>query len=156
MDLGSSWTYLPWVGVALFVIVRQFLPRPISEKTLVVMPVIAGLIGLQWVFKTPPDGPTAVSLITVNLALGVALGLARGATLKVWQTSAGTWMSRGGGVTLVLWLLAVGARIALAVSFPGAVPLIELPLFLAVTFAAQNLILWLRTQGEHGSAEQAG
>jgi hypothetical protein len=46
MDLGSPWTYLPWVGVALFVIGRQFLPMPISEKTLVVMPVIAGLIRL--------------------------------------------------------------------------------------------------------------
>jgi hypothetical protein len=34
-------------------------------------------------FKTPPDGLTAVSLITVSLALNVALGLARGATLKV-------------------------------------------------------------------------
>jgi hypothetical protein len=156
MDLGQSWTYLLWVGVAVFLIVRQFRPKPISEKTLVMLPLIGGLIGLQALARTPPDSLAAVTLISVNLALGAVLGLARGASSKVWRTSAGTWVSRGGVLTLVLWLAAVGARIGLAVSFPGALPLSELPLFLAVTFGAQNLVLWLRTEGRDGSAVQAG
>jgi hypothetical protein len=156
MDLGSSWTYLLLGALALFLIGRQFVARPVSEKRLLALPLIAGVIGLQALVKTPPDGLAATGLITLTVVLAALLGVARATTVKVWQTTSGTWMSRGGALTLLLWVVAVGARVALALLFRGALPPAEVPLSLAATFAAQNLVLWLRRQGGTRQAVQAG
>jgi hypothetical protein len=154
MDLGSSWTYLLLGALALFLIGRQFVARPVSEKRLLALPLIAGVIGVQELVNTPPDGVQAAGLITLTV-LAALLGIARATTVKIWQTASGTWMSRGGTLTLLLWVVAVGARVALALLSRRALPPAEVPLSLAATFAAQNLVLWLRTQGWTRHAVQA-
>jgi hypothetical protein len=156
VDLGSSWSYLLLAAVAVFFIARQFVASPVRERALVALPLIAGLIGVQALVKAPPQSLAAAALIIVNLGLAAVLGVARGATLKVWRARSGTWMFRGGTLTLLLWLAAIGIRIAGALVFPAAMSFGELPLFLAVTFGAQNLLLWLRMKGGEGGAIEAG
>jgi hypothetical protein len=134
-------------ALAVFVIVRQFTPQLIRARALLVVPLVAGYFGLQALTRTPPDGVLAIALLAANLAVAVGLGALRGATIRVWRDAAGAWTSQGTVLTLGLWLALIAVRVAMAVLAHGALPVQEIALFVAATFVAQNLIVWLRTQG---------
>jgi hypothetical protein len=144
--LSSPLSPLLLVAVAVFVIVRQLAPQAIRPRSLLVVPLVAGYLGFQGLTGAPPAGVLAIGLLAVNLVLAVGLGALRGATMRVWQSASGAWMSQGTLVTLGLWLALIAVRLAMAVLDRGALPLQEIGLVVAATFGAQNLIVWLRTQ----------
>jgi hypothetical protein len=144
--LSSPLSPLLLAAVAVFVIVRQFAPQAIRPRSLLVVPLVAGYLGFQGLSSAPPAGVLAIGLLAVNLALAVGLGAVRGATIRVWRSASGAWMSQGTLLTLGLWLALIAVRVAMAVLARGALPLQEIGLFVAATFGAQNLVVWLRTQ----------
>jgi hypothetical protein len=138
---------LIWAAVAVVVIGRQFVPRAIRPAALVVLPLVLGAVGLQAVVEAPPQNLLAFAIFAVDAVAGVGLGLARGASVRVWRTADGVWMRQGTPLTLGLWVASIAIRVGLAAIDRTAVPLNEITFFLALTFAAQNLVLWLRTGG---------
>ncbi len=102
---------------------------------------------MQSLATTPPDGLVATVLLGLNVALGAAFGLARGATVRVWRDVAANWMTQGTFVTLGLWVAAIAARIGLGFLGQGLPSKGSIALFVGVTFGAQGLVVWLRMQG---------
>src|SRR5215471_11463113 len=103
MEILSN--YLIWAAAAVGVIGRQFLPRAVNPLWLLGAPLVVGYFGVEAVLKTPPETALATALFAANLAAAVALGLARGASSRVWRAADGTWMQRGTLLTLGLWVL---------------------------------------------------
>jgi hypothetical protein len=141
-----SWRLI-WVAAAIVVVGRQFLPRTVNPLWLLGTPLVMGYFGVQAVLKTPPETALATALFAANLAAAVALGLARGASSRLWRAADGTWMQRGTLLTLGLWVLSVAVRVGLGLAGHLEAELNTVVLFLAVTFGAQNLVVWLRTGG---------
>jgi hypothetical protein len=89
-----------------------------------------------------------VAFLAVNLAVGLAAGVWRGTTFRIW-IDAGVTMTRGTAVTLVAWGVLIAIRLPFAfvshaARYPQGLVIGELLLALAVTFAAQNVVIWLR------------
>jgi hypothetical protein len=143
--MGILSNYLIWAAVAVFFIVRQFMPTAIRTGSLVLVPLVMACFGVQAVVQTPPETLPAVTVFALDAVAGVVLGLARGASTKVWQSADGTWMRSGTALTLGLWIVSIAARVGLGFLGHGAVSFNEITFFLALTFGAQNLVVWLRT-----------
>jgi hypothetical protein len=128
-------------------IARQMHAHPVTPGGLVKLPVIFAAIGLLG-FGTdsiPVDGP-ALSYLGVSLALSVGLGLWRGAVIPVWQDADGTTIAQGNRTTLALWVALIASKVALgtAASLTGVFPgehAGEIFVFIAISFAAQNLVV---------------
>lgn len=131
---------------AALVIARQFLPRPVRAGSLVVVPLVAGVLGLQALASSPPAGALAVGLLVANLLVGAAMGVVRAVTVRLWRDASGTWMMQGTLLTFVCWLLSIAVKVGLGVAGHGF-PTNEIALFVAVTFGAQYLVVWLRMNG---------
>lgn len=133
-----------------FVLYRQMSAQPLRPRRLVLLPAVLGFFAVQQLGRQQ----IAVSLGTVmflvlNLALGLAAGIWRGTTFRLW-TEAGVVMTKGTVVTLLTWGVLIGIRLLFALaghvaSFPQGLMIGELLLALAVTFAAQNVVIWLRS-----------
>lgn len=145
MEILNS--YLLWAAAAVFFIGRQLVPAAIRPATLLGLPLVIGFFGIQAVVKAPPETPLALAVFSADVAAAALLGLARGATMRIWRAADGTWMRRATPVTLGLWAVSIAVRLALGLAGHGQVPLETITFFLAITFAAQNLVTWLRMRG---------
>lgn len=137
------------LGIALgtFAIIRQFQARLLSARTLLVIPAI--LIVAGWSGVAHLTTAQAVVFFALNLVAAAGLGLWRGTTIRLW-TSAGQVWQQSTVATGMLWLAAIGVRVALTVLGVVAGLSIgqmtaELPILLGATLGAQNLVLWLRS-----------
>jgi hypothetical protein len=146
--------YLPTVVVGaalvLFIIYRQLIRRPIEARQLVVLPVVLAALGLINLNHEPPTASAAVVALVASLVSAVVFGLARGFSTRVWQDAGGV-LRQGTPVTLALWIVGIALRIGIGAlahraGVAQSVTVGELPLFLGVTLAAQNLVIWMRAQ----------
>jgi hypothetical protein len=146
--------YLPTVVIGavlvLFIIYRQLVRRPVEGRQLVVLPLVLAVLGLYNLNRQPPAASAAVIALVASLATAVVLGLARGLSMRVWQ-DAGSVLRQGAPITAALWIIAIALRIAIGAiahraGVAQSVTFGELPLFLGVTLAAQNLVIWMRAQ----------
>jgi hypothetical protein len=133
--------------VAVFLIARQFAPRSINPLWMLGVPLVAGYLGVQALAGSPPAGVTALALLAVNLGLGAAMGLLRGATVRIWQDPARGWMTQGTVLTFVLWLVTIGLKVGFGLADHAAFSTGEIGLLAGVTFGAQNLAVWARMAG---------
>lgn len=136
-----------WVALAVFVIVRQFLPRTIRPALMVGLPAIAGFLGLRALAAAPPAGPEAVVLLGLDLVLSAAMGVVRGFTMRVWRDPVRGWMMQGTAVTFVCWLVSIGLRAGLGAAAHQTFSTNGIELVVAATFGAQALVVWARTAG---------
>ena len=150
MEIMDS--YLLSGAIAVFFIVRQFMAAAITPRSLLVLPLIMGHFGVQAIIKTPPETTLAVTVFAVNAVAGVVLGLVRGASTKVWRALDGSWMRQGTLLTLALRVVSIAVRVGIGVASRGATPLDTITFFLAITFAAQNLAVWMRMGGARAVA----
>ncbi len=137
-----------YVILIAFVLYRQMTRQPLRPRRLVLLPAVLGLFALQQLSRQrlPTDFSTAAFLV-VNVVVSLGLGLWRGTTFRVW-TDAGLVVTKGTVATLVSWGVLIAIRIPFAftshvLTFQGLV-IGELLLALAITFAAQNAVLWAR------------
>jgi hypothetical protein len=137
------------LAVLVFFIVRQFGTRPVVSRWTVIIPLVLAYLGFQGLLSL--DG-TGWVLLGVNLVLGVVLGLARGATFRVWVNEHGKALMRGTGLTLAFWAATVAARVGMVIverqmGLGAAVTSnTETMLPAAATLGAQVLIVYLRSQ----------
>ena len=136
--------------IALFVF-RQFSTRRVASRWAVGLPLVLAYFGLQSVGQLDSIGWL---LLGINVSLGVALGFARAATLRIWTGEQGEALMRGTALTLVLWLATIAVRAVMSIAevklgFGATVATgAESLLPAAVTIGAQSLVAYLRAQDQ--------
>ena len=136
---------LPWS------VWRQMHEHEITPRGLLKLPVIFAAIGLLGAKHSDiPSSDAAAVAMSISLAMSVGLGVARGAVIPVWR-DAGSWLSQGNRLTITLWIALIAGKVALGVvsSVTGWFPQTsagEVFLFLAISFAAQNLVIARRVE----------
>jgi hypothetical protein len=115
-----------------------------------VLPLVLAVLGLNNLINQPPRMSAAITSLVASLAIAVVFGLARGLSMRVWE-DAGSVMRQGTPLTAALWIIAILLRIGIGAiarraGVAQSVTFGELPLFLGVTLAAQNLVIWKRAQ----------
>lgn len=134
-----------------FVLYRQMSALPLRARALVLLPTVLGLLGLQQLSKQSLAGDWgSAALLVVGLVVGLAAGLWRGTTFRVWR-DAGPVMVKGTGMTLVTWAVLIVVRLPFAflgftANHSQGLVASELLLALAVTFAAQNAVVLARAK----------
>ena len=138
-----------YVALIGFVLYRQMTAQPLNGRRLVILPAVLGLFALQQLsHQQLAASGSAVAILVIGVAVGVAAGVWRGSTFRIWTLN-GTAMVQGTWLTLVAWAVLILVRLPLAyyghlVNEPQGLVVGELLLALAVTFAAQNVALWSR------------
>lgn len=140
-----------YLALIAFVLYRQMSAQPLRGRRLVLFPAALGLIGLQQLARQPLAMDVGgVALLVAGLVIGLAAGLWRGTTFRVWA-DAGRVMVKGTAMTLVTWAVLIVIRLPFAflgqtANHPQGFVVGELLLALAVTFAAQNVMVWARVK----------
>jgi hypothetical protein len=126
-------------------ITMQVIRKSVSVKRLVLLPagftVLAVASDHGWTQRL--SSPITVFFFGLGLLLAVGMGLVRSATMKVWRAEAG-WVSKGGPLTVATWFATIALRVAvMLVAVQAGAPegAGEIMLFVAVTLAAQNLVI---------------
>lgn len=88
------------VGWILF---KQVQPAPVKLRLLVIVPVVLAYFGITTTAAKTWSNPTDLLLIVVGAVISVALGVPRGATIRVWVDEDGRWWRQGSKATLALW-----------------------------------------------------
>jgi hypothetical protein len=148
-----------YAALILFAIYRQFATQKALSLGLLVIPALVAFAAVQAFGAQgfPSTSAANLALIGVNGALGVATGVWRGYTFKIWSASDGTLWRKGTWWTLANWLLLVALRISVAFfavheGMRQAEMTGDLLVSLFLTFAAQNLVVWFRSQSIAGAA----
>jgi len=136
--------------LVIFIIYQQLRTRPITSRQLVVLPLILAGLGIVNISHQPPASAAADTALAASVITGVLFGVARGITTKIWW-SEGVMMRKGTGITLALWIVGIGLRLVIGLiarrnGVAVSVTTGEIPLFLGITLAAQNLLIWLHAQ----------
>lgn len=137
--------------VVIRVVGRQVRGSMVTQKSLVVMPLIlvaVGLLTARDAFSTATPGELAFFVFDV-VAL-VLIGLARGASTHLSQREGGLYQ-KGTGLTLALWLVTIAIRVGAgllgsAMGLNGSLTSTALLLTFGLTIAAQNVAVYLRAQ----------
>ncbi|MEU0092269.1 hypothetical protein [Kribbella sp. NPDC006257] len=140
--------------VVLRVIGRQLRGSMVTQKSLVVMPLIliaVGLFSARDAFGTASVGE--IAFFVFDVAVLIVLGFARGASTQLTQRDGGLHQ-KGTGLTLALWLITIGIRVAAgflggAIGLNGALTSAALLLTFGLSIAAQNVAVYLRAQRLH-------
>ena len=138
------------IAAALLVLTvyRQMRTQPIQPRPLIVPPAILVVFGFYTIQGHPPNSAAAGVALGSSAITALAFGVARGVTTTIWLDHGGA-MRKGTTTTLMLWIAAIAVRIAIGfVARHSGVPynltFSEIPLFLGLTLAAQNVVIWLR------------
>ncbi|HEX6507748.1 MAG TPA: hypothetical protein VF221_08970 [Chloroflexota bacterium] len=133
-----------------FVVYQQMRTRSIQSRQLIVVPVFLALLGIINLQKHPPDSTAASVALAASVLTAIVFGVGRGVTVQIWRAG-DVLMRKGTAATLVLWVVGIALRIVIGIvagrsGVPTSVTTGELPLFLGITLAAQNVLIWLRSQ----------
>lgn len=136
--------------IVVFIVYQQMRTRPMQPMQLVAVPAFLALLGVLNLEKHPPDSAAAAVALGASVVTAIVFGFGRGVTIQVWHASAAL-MRKGTTATLVLWVVGIALRIAIGIvagraGVPTSVSTGELPLFLGITLAAQNVLIWVRGQ----------
>ncbi len=140
---------------------RQMHVNDVTPSGLVKLPLIFAAIGILGfgLGSIPTDGP-AVAYLAVSVGVSVALGIWRGVILPVWTNAQGQLVSQGNRATLALWIVLLATKVVMGTVasitgwFPGE-HAGEIFLFIALSFAAQNVVVARRTQGRLTAVQPA-
>jgi hypothetical protein len=133
------------VVVVAVLIARQIRPRRARETSGLRIGAILGVIGLfeiSGAIKGHTLGAGTVAWLIGSLLVGGTLGAARAATVTIWRASDGTAWRKGTVLTAILWLVSLGAHLAMEVGIDGSTKIAglgaaSLLLYLAVTLGVQ-------------------
>ena len=152
-------------GLLVFLIIlplaiwRQMRPHRVTIQRLAILPAIFLVLGVAGTATGEmPTDAEAIAYLVVSAAIGIGFGAWRGVIIPVWH-DAGDWYEQGNARTLTLWGVMLGLKLALAAIvsaadiYPGEHPG-ELYIFIAISFAVQELIVARRTiwSGEAAAA----
>ncbi|MEW1860398.1 hypothetical protein AB0399_08465 [Streptomyces sp. NPDC088194] len=96
-----------------YVLARRIIGEALEAGPVLAAPVVLGVLGLVTVRDARPAGGATVALIAASCLLGVAVGLARGLTVRLGTRDGARSMRYGAG-SLLLWLLGAAFQVALS------------------------------------------
>jgi hypothetical protein len=110
-------TTLLILAVAVYMIARQFMKRPITGKSLLILPAlityytytnIVGELAQPLVNET-----VLVVLMLLGLGIGGVIGVVRGRLARVWfDARTNTTYAKGSTITIVIWLVTLVFKVA--------------------------------------------
>ncbi|WKU48216.1 hypothetical protein Q3V23_31460 [Streptomyces sp. VNUA116] len=131
------------VGITVFILIRQFTTREVNNRMYFW---IAILIARGCV----PPGPSrltaaGLSFFAAAMVISVIFGWLRAATMPMWKDGTGRVFRKGGGMTLLLWVLTVVVRLGLGLvaetGFGEPFNIDALWMGMGVTLAAQQWVM---------------
>ena len=138
-----------YVALIGFILFRQMSGVSLNPRRLILLPGLMAVFAIQQLSRqTLTLDVSTIAFLVASLAVSLLAGIWRGTTFRVWS-EAGVVMTKGTAATLIAWGVLIAIRIPLAAAsqaakFAQGVVIGELLLALAVTFAAQNAVIWLR------------
>jgi hypothetical protein len=132
-----------------WVLYRQTIARPVTARSLVILPGILVVIGLAAISNIGGGklSTTAVTYLALDVVSSVALGALRGCFVRVFERDGVMWR-QGGAVTIALWIVAIGVRIVIGIlasnAGVGNVSNAALEVAFGVSLLAQNGVVALR------------
>jgi hypothetical protein len=134
-----------------WVLLKQVQPAPVKPRLLVIVPVVLAYFGVTTTAAKTWSNSADLVLIVVGAVVSVALGVPRGATIRVWVDDDGRWCRQGSKATLALWGALFVARgglfvVAQATGHQAASGTGPLLFALALSFAAQNAVIAVRVR----------
>jgi hypothetical protein len=155
MNVNTAANILLIAAAVVWILAKQVRPAPVKTRLLVLAPLIMAYFGIKDTPTSTWKDGSDLAFIAIGALCSIALGLWRGTTIRVWRESDGGWWRAGSKHTLYLWgaLLVVRGILAGAADATGhkaADGLGPILFSLALSFAAQNLVIGTRMSG--GSA----
>ena len=139
------------IGAAVvgLLVVRQMRARPVREGSAARISVVLAVIGIIEISdaaKGHSVGTGTWAWIVGSMVVGGGFGVVRAFSTKVWRTQDGSAMSQGTVLTAVLWVVSLGAHLAMEVGIDNSTKVTgigasSLLLYLAVTLGAQREVL---------------
>ncbi|WP_026416894.1 hypothetical protein [Actinomadura oligospora] len=129
---------------------RQLTARRIDEARMYTLPVVLVIVGVaQGGLIDRAHVVLSVGLLGVEALVALLLGAMRAATMRLWREPDGSLWRRGGGLTVVAWIVSITVRAGLL----GIAYLVgvrtgsgNLIAFLGVSLLAQYAILDVRSR----------
>lgn len=146
-------------AAVVWILWKQIQPAPVKTRLLVLAPLVMGYFGIRNTPGSTWSSAADVTLILVGAVFAIVLGLARGATIRVWRERDGRVWRQGSRMTLLLWgalllVRVIMAGVAVGTHHKAADGLGPILLSLAVSFAAQNVVTGLRMSALAGAAPE--
>ncbi|MBO0706968.1 MAG: hypothetical protein J2P44_01295 [Candidatus Dormibacteraeota bacterium] len=148
--------YAIYAAIAVFVIYRQLAPRQVrGAGGTFILPFVLTAYGAYSLLQSPPGAATTYLLLAGELALAAVAGVARGLTIRFWTDRQGVLMQRGTWLTLVIWALFIGIRVATYALAGGALATPALMLSVGASLLVQAGVTYLRSQAllQHPGAQ---
>lgn len=136
-------------AAVVWILARQVRAEQLKPRLLVVAPILLGYFGFRSMVASDLRSGVDLALLTVSAAASIGLGVWRGTTIRVWRDATGRWWRQGSWRTLALWgalFVVRGATyaVAAATGHREASSLGLMLVFLGLSFAAQNAVLFAR------------
>lgn len=137
------------LALVVWVLYRQTIARPVTARSLWLLPGILVVIGLAAISNVNKGNlsTTAITYLALDLVSSIALGALRGCFVKVFARDGVMWR-QGGLITIALWVVAIGVRIVIAIlasnAGVGNVSNAALEVAFGVSLLAQNGVVVLR------------
>src|SRR5579863_4874030 len=99
-----------------WVLYRQTIARPVSARSLWLLPGILIVIGLAALSNVNKGNlsTTAITYLAIDLVSTAALGALRGCFVRVFARDGVMWR-QGGAITIALWMVAIGVRVVVTI-----------------------------------------
>ncbi len=155
MDIAS---YVVPAALVVWVIARQFAGRWVPARRSLLLPLIRVVVGVG---QAGHVGWTALAVVVVgaDVLLTAGLGVVRGSAIRLTLRD-GYLYQRGGWLSVGLWLLTIGVRLAVALPFlhTSAGPALEATLAMSfgISLAAQYAVFNARVARDGRPIRPAG
>jgi hypothetical protein len=141
------------LALVAWVLYRQTIARPVTARSLWLLPGILVVIGLAAISNVNKGNlsTTAITYLAIDLVSSAALGALRGCFVRVFARDGVMWR-QGGAITIALWVVAIGVRIVVTIlasnAGVGNVSNAALEVAFGVSLLAQNGVVALRGLGQ--------
>lgn len=161
MNVNTAANILLIAAAVVWILARQVKASPVKPRLLVLAPLVMGYFGIKDTPVSTWKSGADLGFILVGAIFSIGLGLWRGNTIRVWRETDGSWWRAGTKTTLYLWgalLLVRGALagVADATSHKAADGLGPILFSLALSFAAQNIVIGMHMSGSGSGAPAVG
>jgi hypothetical protein len=108
------------VAAVCYVLVRRIMGEPAQGKRLLILPVVLGLIGLSDI-SGDLKSQSMIAFLAVSVGISVVLGALRGLSVRIAERD-GIAVVHYTWVTVVLWVVNIGAKFGANVAFSAIDP----------------------------------
>ncbi|HWE90799.1 MAG TPA: hypothetical protein VG317_15170 [Pseudonocardiaceae bacterium] len=145
------------VAIVALVLVRQLAKRSVAEDSkpiVLLVLLVLGVLTIGQYLGQHPVGTAAVLALAGSLIVGATLGVVRAYTVRLWREN-GTLYRQGTLLTLVLWLVSIGAHIGIDMlaghdTAANGLASASILLFIAISFGVQRQAVLYRARRQVG------